>query len=187
MKEKFRSYKKKIKKDIYHTFKNNIICALFSDIFIIYLILLWESIATMTLIQNNFLGVVYKDFNCNNWEKYLSNVNPDIKKHCSVIDEYCEFNVCKKRITKHYFEKNDNISISYPNKWVLNYDDFFDPSYYCDEFLETEKDLENSAESYQELLKLNTLIEKKFQKDSKKINEETKKKINNIIIKNNAK
>ena len=55
------------------------------------------------------------------------------------------------------------------------------------EFLETEKDLENSAESYQELLKLNTLIEKKFQKDSKKINEETKKKINNIIIKNNAK
>ena len=55
------------------------------------------------------------------------------------------------------------------------------------ESLENQKDLSKFSESYQELLKLNTLIEKKFQKDSKKINEETKKKINNIIIKNNAK
>ena len=55
------------------------------------------------------------------------------------------------------------------------------------ESLEKEKDLENSMDNYQELLKLNNIIQKKFQKDSKKINEETKLKINNIISKKNAK
>jgi hypothetical protein len=55
------------------------------------------------------------------------------------------------------------------------------------EFLENEKDLQNSIESYQELLRLNNIIEKKFQKNSKKINEETKHKINNITNKKNAK
>jgi len=44
------------------------------------------------------------------------------------------------------------------------------------ESLENEKDLQNSINSYQELLKLNNIIEKKFQKTIKKINEETKKK-----------
>ena len=53
------------------------------------------------------------------------------------------------------------------------------------ESLENEKDLQNSINSYQELLKLNNIIEKKFQKTIKKINEETKKKIKNIISKNN--
>ena len=55
------------------------------------------------------------------------------------------------------------------------------------ESLEGQKDLRNSVESYQELLKLNHIIEKQFQKNFKKINEETKKKINDIIVKNNAK
>ena len=55
------------------------------------------------------------------------------------------------------------------------------------ESLESEKNLQNSIESYQLLLKLNNTIEKKFQKTSKMINEETKKKINNISSKNNAK
>jgi len=55
------------------------------------------------------------------------------------------------------------------------------------ESLEREKDLQNSIDSYQELLKLNNIIEKKFQKDSKHINEETKKKINNITSKKNEK
>ena len=55
------------------------------------------------------------------------------------------------------------------------------------ESLESEKDLKNSINSYQELLKLNNIIEKKFQKNSKKINEETKQKINNITNKKNAK
>tara|TARA_B100000767_G_scaffold227309_1_gene217248 strand:- start:253 stop:498 length:246 start_codon:yes stop_codon:yes gene_type:complete len=55
------------------------------------------------------------------------------------------------------------------------------------ESLEAEKDLQNSIDSYQELLKLNNLIEKKFQKTTKIINENTKKKIHNIISKKNEK
>ena len=55
------------------------------------------------------------------------------------------------------------------------------------ESLEKEKDLQNSADSYQQLLKLNKIIEKKFQKDSRKINEITKQKIDNINSKKNAK
>ena len=55
------------------------------------------------------------------------------------------------------------------------------------ESLESEKDLQNSIDSYQKLLKLNNTIEKKFHKNSKMINEETKKKINNISSKKNAK
>ena len=49
------------------------------------------------------------------------------------------------------------------------------------ESLEREKDLRNSINSYQELLKLNNIIEKKFHKTTKIINEETKKKINEAI------
>ena len=55
------------------------------------------------------------------------------------------------------------------------------------ESLESEKDLQNSIDSYQQLLKLNDTIEKKFHKTSKMINEETKKKISNISLKKNAK
>ena len=55
------------------------------------------------------------------------------------------------------------------------------------ESLEKEKDLQNSVESYQELLKLNKIIENKFQKNSRKINETTKQKIENINNKKNAK
>ena len=55
------------------------------------------------------------------------------------------------------------------------------------ESLEAEKNLQNSINSYQELLKLNNIIEKKFHKTTKIINEETKKKINNITLKKNEK
>ena len=55
------------------------------------------------------------------------------------------------------------------------------------ESLEKEKNLQNSIDVYQELLKLNSIIEKKFHKNTKKINEETKKKIYNITIKKNEK
>jgi len=55
------------------------------------------------------------------------------------------------------------------------------------EKLELQKDLENSIESYQNLLKLNNIIEKKFQKDTKKISEKTKEKISQINLKKNAK
>ena len=55
------------------------------------------------------------------------------------------------------------------------------------ESLESEKDLKNSIDSYQELIKLNNIIEKKFHKITKIINEETKKKINDITLKKNDK
>ena len=55
------------------------------------------------------------------------------------------------------------------------------------ELLENEKDLQNSIENYQKLIRLNNIIEKKFQKSSKKINEKTKEKINFIINKRNEK
>ena len=55
------------------------------------------------------------------------------------------------------------------------------------EALENEKDLNNSLESYQELLKLNNIIEKKFHKNLRNISEETKNKIEKIIRKNEKK
>ena len=55
------------------------------------------------------------------------------------------------------------------------------------EDLESQKDLENSMEKYQNLLKLNNIIEKKFQKNVRKINDRTKENVLNIISKKNAK
>ena len=51
------------------------------------------------------------------------------------------------------------------------------------ESLENEKDLNNSVESYQQLLKLNNIIEKKFNKSFRSIGEETNKKVKEIIKK----
>ena len=51
------------------------------------------------------------------------------------------------------------------------------------ESLEKEKNLENSIEDYQKLIKLNKIIEKKFQTNSKNISLETKDKIEKIIKK----
>ena len=53
--------------------------------------------------------------------------------------------------------------------------------------LENEKDLETSINDYQTLIKLNNLIEKKFQNTSREISEETKDKINKILKKNEKK
>jgi len=53
------------------------------------------------------------------------------------------------------------------------------------EDLENKKDLENSINEYQKLLKINILIEKKFQKNSKEISEKTKSKIKNILLEKN--
>jgi hypothetical protein len=55
------------------------------------------------------------------------------------------------------------------------------------EKLENEKDFQNSLDNYQKLIKLNNIIEKKFQKKSRLILEKTKEKINNISKKRNAK
>ena len=49
--------------------------------------------------------------------------------------------------------------------------------------LENKKDLENSTDDYQKLLILNNLIQKKFQKASKDISEQTKDKISKILKK----
>ncbi len=51
------------------------------------------------------------------------------------------------------------------------------------EELENKKDLGNSLNNYQNLIKLNNIIEKKFQKNIKDINEKTKVKISKIIKK----
>ena len=55
------------------------------------------------------------------------------------------------------------------------------------EKLENQKDLEASINDYQELIKLNNLIEKKFQNTSREISEETRSKINIILKKNEKK
>ena len=49
--------------------------------------------------------------------------------------------------------------------------------------LENKKNLEESIDDYQYLIKLNNLIEKKFQKDSKNISESTKLKIKELTSK----
>ena len=53
--------------------------------------------------------------------------------------------------------------------------------------LESKKNLEESIDDYQYLMKLNNLIEKKFQKDSKNISESTKQKIEELTSKKNEK
>ena len=53
--------------------------------------------------------------------------------------------------------------------------------------LEKKKNLEESIDDYQYLIKLNNLIEKKFQKDSKNISESTKLKIEELTSKKNEK
>ena len=52
------------------------------------------------------------------------------------------------------------------------------------ENLENQKNLSDSLENYQSLIKLNNIIEKKFQKDVKNLNEKTKEKILKITKKN---
>jgi exonuclease VII small subunit len=51
------------------------------------------------------------------------------------------------------------------------------------ENLEKETNLENSIEDYQKLIKLNNVIEKKFQSISKNISSETREKISKILKK----
>ena len=55
------------------------------------------------------------------------------------------------------------------------------------EKLEKQEDLKNSLNDYQELIKLNNVIEKKFQKKSKSIKQDMKEKIESITNKKNAK
>tara|TARA_Y100000590_G_C14972179_1_gene732844 strand:+ start:54 stop:305 length:252 start_codon:yes stop_codon:yes gene_type:complete len=52
------------------------------------------------------------------------------------------------------------------------------------EKLENEHNLENSIDEYKRLIKLNNIIEKKFQKTSKEVSFEARKKIGKILKKN---
>ena len=51
------------------------------------------------------------------------------------------------------------------------------------EQLEKQEDLKKSLNDYQRLIKLNNIIEKKFQKKSKNISQKVKEKISNIFKK----
>ena len=53
--------------------------------------------------------------------------------------------------------------------------------------LENENNLENTSEDYTKLLKINRLIEKKFQKNFKEISDKTNFKIKGIKFNENAK
>ena len=53
--------------------------------------------------------------------------------------------------------------------------------------LENKKNLDDSLEEYQKLIKLNIIIEKEFQKLSKELSQSTKDKIKNIKNKNEKK
>lgn len=55
------------------------------------------------------------------------------------------------------------------------------------DFLEKEKNLESSIDSYQKLLQLNNLIEKKFKEDTRQISVNSKEKIQKLTSMLNAK
>ena len=55
------------------------------------------------------------------------------------------------------------------------------------EELEKQKDIKNSLDDYQKLIKLNNILEKKFQRKSKSISQNMKEKIENITKKKNVK
>ena len=80
--------------------------------------------------------------------------------------------------------KDKNIPNNYNS---LSLEELTDEANKMIEDLENQKDLENSLEKYQNLVALNNIIEKKFQKNIKDINEKTKKKISKISLKKNAK
>ena len=70
-----------------------------------------------------------------------------------------------------------------PDNNLASLEELTDQANQIIESLENEKDLNNSIDSYQQLLKLNNIIEKKFHKNFKSIGEETNKKVNEIIKK----
>ena len=69
----------------------------------------------------------------------------------------------------------------------LSLEDLTDRANKIIESLENQKDLSNSVETYQELLRLNKVIEKKFHKYFKNISEETNNKVKEIIKKDEKK
>jgi hypothetical protein len=74
--------------------------------------------------------------------------------------------------------KDKNLPLDYDSRTL---EELTDQANQIIKSLEEKDDLDNSVESYQELLKLNNLIEKKFQKNFRSISEKTNKKIKEII------
>ena len=74
--------------------------------------------------------------------------------------------------------KDKNLPLDYDRRTL---EELTDEANQIIKSLEEEDDLDNSVDSYQELLKLNNLIEKKFQKNFRSISEKTNKKIKEII------
>ncbi len=74
--------------------------------------------------------------------------------------------------------KDKNLPLDYDSRTL---EELTDEANQILKSLEEKDDLDNSVESYQELLKLNNLIEKKFQKNFRSISEKTNKKIKEII------
>ena len=70
-----------------------------------------------------------------------------------------------------------------PDNDASKLEDLTDQANQIIDTLENEKDLNNSVESYQQLLKLNNIIEKKFHKSFRSLGEETNKKIKEIVKK----
>ena len=74
--------------------------------------------------------------------------------------------------------KDKNLPLDYDSRTL---EELTDEANQIIKSLEEKDDLDNSVESYQVLLKLNNLIEKKFQKNFRSISEKTNKKIKEII------
>ena len=74
--------------------------------------------------------------------------------------------------------KDKNLPLDYDNRTL---EELTDEANQMIKSLEEKDDLDNSVESYQELLKLNNLIEKKFQKNFRSISEKTNIKIKEIL------
>ena len=74
--------------------------------------------------------------------------------------------------------KDKNLPLDYDSRTL---EELTDKANQIIKSLEEKDDLDNSVESYQELLKLNNLIEKKFQNNFRSISEKTNKKIKEII------
>ena len=74
--------------------------------------------------------------------------------------------------------KDKNLPLDYDSRTL---EELTDEANQIIKSLEEKDDLDNSVDGYQELLKLNNLIEKKFQKNLRSISEKTNKKIKEII------
>ncbi len=74
--------------------------------------------------------------------------------------------------------KDKNLPLDYDSRTL---EELTDEANQIIKSLEEKDDLDNSVDSYQELLKLNNLIEKKFQKNFRSISEKTNKNIEEII------